>query len=94
MFDWKSTGANQGIAAQELGQVLNNWVKDSPALDAPVDTSDTTFETGGTAPSEMLRVSRDGFYVRGVRVAVDSDEAATVYRAFREWLTWAHMNRP
>jgi len=45
---------------------------------------------GGT---EMMRVSPDGFYVRGVKVPVDDKEAITVYNAFKQFLVWAEMNR-
>jgi hypothetical protein len=49
-----------------------------------------TMIAGGT---EMLRVSQDGFYVRGVRVPADDKEAETVYNAFKQFLTWAELNR-
>ena len=45
---------------------------------------------GGT---EMLRVAKDGFYVRGVKVPADDREAETVYNAFKQFLTWAELNR-
>lgn len=35
---------------------------------------------------EMLRLSRDGFYVRGVKVPQDADEALKVYDAFILWM--------
>ena len=41
---------------------------------------------------EMLRISADGFYVRGVKVPADEHEALTVYNAFRAWMTWAVLN--
>jgi hypothetical protein len=41
---------------------------------------------------EMLRVTADGFYVRGVKVPVDDNEALAVYNAFRAWMTWAALN--
>jgi len=41
---------------------------------------------------EMLRVTADGFYVRGVKVPVDDAEALTVYKAFKQWMTWAALN--
>ena len=41
---------------------------------------------------EMLRISTDGFYVRGVKVPADEHEALTVYNAFRAWMTWAALN--
>lgn len=47
--------------------------------------------TGGG--EEMLRVDKDGFYVRGVKVKADAKEAEQVYKAFKEWLTWAHLSR-
>ena len=42
---------------------------------------------------EMLRVSDDGFYVRGQQVPADDKEAETVYNAFKQWLVWSEMNR-
>ena len=47
--------------------------------------------TGGG--EEMLRIDKDGFYVRGVRVEADAKEAEQVYRAFKQWLTWANLSR-
>ena len=58
-----------------------------------------TIETAGnnitfnTTTSEMLRVAKDGFYVRGKRVNQDDREAEIVYNAFHQWLTWATLNR-
>jgi hypothetical protein len=43
---------------------------------------------------EMLRVAEDGFYVRGEKVPADDKEAETVYRAFKQFLVWAELNRP
>jgi hypothetical protein len=42
---------------------------------------------------EMIRVTKQGFYVRGVRVPVDDQEAETVYNAFKQWLTWANLQQ-
>lgn len=42
---------------------------------------------------EMIKVTKDGFYVRGQLVPQDEKEAKEVYAAFREWLTWATLNR-
>ena len=58
-------------------------------------TSDTqesiiTF-TGGS--DEMLRIAKDGFYIRGKRVNQDDKEAEIVYNTFHQWLTWATLNR-
>ena len=43
--------------------------------------------------TEMLRVAKDGFYVRGVKIQQDEQEAEKVYNAFHQWLTWATLNR-
>jgi len=43
--------------------------------------------------NEMLRITDDGFYVRGVRVEADDKEAKRVYNAFKEFLVWAALNR-
>ena len=45
---------------------------------------------GGT---EMLKIGPDGFWVRGIKVAQDDKEAETVYNAFKQFLTWAELNR-
>jgi hypothetical protein len=49
--------------------------------------------TLNTTTTEMLRVAKDGFYVRGKRVNQDDKEAEIVYNAFHQWLTWATLNR-
>jgi hypothetical protein len=40
---------------------------------------------------EMIRVTKDGFWVRGVKVAQDDKEAEHVYNAFKQWLVWAQL---
>lgn len=47
----------------------------------------------GPEATAMLKVTKDGFYVRGVKVEQDEREAETVYKAFHQWLTWATLNR-
>jgi hypothetical protein len=39
---------------------------------------------GGAA--EMLKITEDGFYVRGKKVPVDEEEGLAVYRAFKQFL--------
>lgn len=41
----------------------------------------------------MLRVSAEGFWVRGVKVNQDDNEAQSVYNAFKAWMTWAQLNK-
>lgn len=42
---------------------------------------------------EMLRVSPDGFWVRGKKVEQDDREAEIVYNAFKAWMSWAQLNK-
>lgn len=43
--------------------------------------------------AEILKVAEDGFYVRGKKLEVDDNEAAAVYKAFREFLIWSALVR-
>jgi hypothetical protein len=52
------------------------------------ESNTITCLAGGT---EMLKVGPDGFWVRGVKVEQDDKEAATVYNAFKAWMTWASL---
>ena len=63
-----------------------DWV-----FDAHENKHDDIVLTGGG--EEMLRVDKDGFYVRGVKVNADAKEAEQVYKAFKEWLAWASLSR-
>jgi len=42
----------------------------------------------------MLRISPDGFYVRGVKVPVDDKEALTVFNTLKRFLVEAELRRP
>lgn len=42
---------------------------------------------------EMLKITKDGFYVRGIRVNQDEKEAEIVYNAFHQWLMVATLTR-
>lgn len=57
--------------------------------DRRLSVNDINLTAGG---EPMLRVAKDGFYVRGVRVEADAKEAAAVYAAFKQWMTWAILN--
>jgi hypothetical protein len=43
--------------------------------------------------TEMLKITQEGFWVRGVKVDQDEQEARQVYQAFQAWLTWANLTR-
>ena len=46
-----------------------------------------------TGETEMLRVARDGFYVRGVKIEQDDNESEKVYNCFKQWLEWSMLNK-
>jgi hypothetical protein len=65
-----------------------------PVLSKPVITmtpnNAITLHSSGI---EMLRISEDGFYVRGVKLEQDDKEIEQVYNCFKEWLAWSALNR-
>ena len=40
---------------------------------------------------EMIKISLDGFYVRGIAVEQGPGEAEAVYNAFKQWLAWTAL---
>ena len=58
-------------------------------FDNRLGTDEINLTAGG---EEMLRVAKDGFYVRGVKVEADAKEAKAVYEAFKQWMTFAILN--
>ena len=55
--------------------------------------SSITLNTGKNNDSEMIKITDNGFWVRGVRVPQDDKEAETVYNAFKQWLAWANLQQ-
>jgi len=47
----------------------------------------------GGQRKELLKITEDGFYVRGEKVPVDEKEAAAVYKAFKEFLVYHALTR-
>ena len=43
--------------------------------------------------TEWIKISDDGFWVRGVKVEQGPTEARVVYEAFREFLMWNNLTR-
>jgi hypothetical protein len=74
----------------EIDYVYNQTMITTPLMTIDDPDSMITLSAGS---SEMLRVAKDGFYVRGVRVNQDEKEAEKVYNAFNQWLTWATLAR-
>lgn len=65
---------------------LNDSVFHTPKLGAEI-----VMHVGGS--DEMLRVTPEGFWVRGVKVAQDDKEAEIVYNAFKQWMAWAALTQ-
>ena len=58
------------------------------------DAGNIVFHAGtDIGASEMLKITRTGFYVRGVAVPQDDKEAEIVYNAFKEFLTYHALTR-
>lgn len=68
-----------------------NMIHMTSVMTADSDSNNITFHAAQN--SEMLRITNDGFYVRGIRLEQDEKEAEKVYNAFHAWLTWATLNR-
>jgi hypothetical protein len=66
-------------------------MNDNTIYDVREDNPSSIYLNSNT--TEMLRVAKDGFYVRGVKIEQDEKEAEKVYNAFHQWLTWATLNR-
>jgi hypothetical protein len=86
----------QGFIAQEVEKAFPemfviNDPRPTPVLSvtAPPENN-IVFHAG---QSEMLKVTEDGFYVRGVKVEADEKEAAAVYKAFKAFLVHHALTR-
>ena len=87
-FNRNSNNNNHvGFTAQEVSEIYDGVVQ----MYAPNEPSAITLHCGSN--DEMLRVAPDGFYVRGVKIPQDDQEAQTVYLAFKQWLAWANLQR-
>ena len=77
-------------------QTLSQWTKDNDViyqLREDLPPSSITLNTGKNNDSEMIKITDDGFWVRGVKVPQDDKEAETVYNAFKQWLAWANLQQ-
>lgn len=74
----------------EIQAATANWV-DEPIYEFHKPEPNSIICYAGA--TEMLKIGPDGFWVRGVKVAADDKEAETVYNAFKQFLTWAELNR-
>jgi hypothetical protein len=85
-----------GIIAQEITEAFPKMFVIDGAQPTPVLSVTSPPENNivfHSSKAEILRVAEDGFYVRGVKVPVDEEEAAAVYRAFKEFLVYHALTR-
>ena len=86
-----------GIIAQEISEAFTEMFTIRPtsnptpvlSVTAPPENN-VIFHSGN---SETLRITEDGFYVRGVKVPTDEHEATAVYKAFKEFLVYHALTR-
>ena len=64
-----------------------------PMISIRENTPPNSIVLNGGGNEEMLRVTKDGFYVRGTKVPIDDKEAETVYNAFLQWMSYMALTR-
>ena len=62
------------------------------SINSPVETNTINFRT--SSETTILKITDEGFWVRGVKVPQDEQEAKTVYKAFRQFMVEAELKRP
>ncbi len=82
-----SAMSNDVVFGYTSGSIIND------AMITKSDIPDNTITLHCGSQSEMLKITKDGFYVRGVKVEQDEREAEVVYKAFHQWMMWATLNR-
>jgi hypothetical protein len=83
LVQWVENGFQDntiGYSAQEVNYKFHNPEPAAIAFNAGPD-------------QEMLKISKDGFYVRGVKVEQDEKEAEAVYKAFKRWMVENELRR-
>jgi 2-hydroxychromene-2-carboxylate isomerase len=80
------------VASMESANTANAGTFQINTEDLERAQNTITFHAGN-ANEEMLKIGKDGFWVRGVKVEQDDREAEKVYNAFRAWMVWAELGR-
>jgi len=86
-----------GVIAQEVSEsvpgmfTIQPTTQPTPVLSVSAATENNIVFHSGKA--ETLKITVDGFYVRGVKVEADEKEAAAVYKAFKEFLVYHSLTR-
>lgn len=65
-------------------------IDDTVQLHTPIGAPSVSFHC---LADEMLKITPEAFYVRGVKIEQDAKEAQKVYDAFRAWLAWTNLQR-
>ena len=86
-----------GLIAQEVSELFPEMFTIQPTTQPTPVFSVNAFPENNivfhSGQSETLRVAEDGFYVRGVKVPADNNEAVAVYKAFKEFLVYHALTR-
>ena len=64
--------------------IIRDSVLPTPVFSITSPPSNNIVFHGGN--DEILKITEDGFYVRGKKVPVDEEEGLAVYRAFKQFL--------
>ena len=83
----KTTTPVCGMSGYDHWEQAEAWTQELLSQERP---NTITCMAGG---DEMLRVTPDGFWVRGKKVKQDDREAEIVYNAFKAWMSWAQLNK-
>jgi hypothetical protein len=70
-----------------LDKIVRSWA--TVSIKDP--TPDNIVLTSGDA--EMIKITEEGFWVRGVQVKQDEKEAETIYNAFKQFLIWRELHK-
>jgi hypothetical protein len=64
-------------------------------IDSPTESGTISFVTTNDPCKEpILKITEEGFFVRGIKVPADDKEASTVYNIFKRFLVEAELKRP
>jgi hypothetical protein len=82
-----------GVIAQEVGELFPEIYGPMPDPVLSVTSPPKNNIIFHSGKAETLKITEDGFYVRGVKVPADKKEAAAVYKAFKEFLVYHSLTR-
>ena len=86
-YNYRDTNLNTW---SQIVNSLESYKNDLAVHEPEAAPNSISCSAGGV---EMLRVAKDGFYVRGEKVPADDKEAEIVYNAFKQFLVWAELHK-